>query len=87
MIYLKGCLANRNKRNSDHTAAETCPIARCIGMLTWITALTSRFRQSRDGAVAIRKTGTIAVTFDHRVIDGARASEFGLAVIQRLERA
>ena len=33
----------------------------------------------RDGAVAIRKTGTIAVTFDHRVIDGARASEFGLA--------
>ena len=41
----------------------------------------------RDGAVAIRKTGTIAVTFDHRVIDGARASEFGLAVVQRLERA
>jgi pyruvate dehydrogenase E2 component (dihydrolipoyllysine-residue acetyltransferase) len=41
----------------------------------------------RDGVVAIRKTGTIAVTFDHRVIDGARASEFGLAVIRRLERA
>ena len=40
----------------------------------------------RDGAVVVRKTGTIAVTFDHRVIDGARASEFGLAVIQRLER-
>ena len=39
----------------------------------------------RDGAVAVRKTGTIAVTFDHRVIDGARASEFGLAVIRRLE--
>jgi pyruvate/2-oxoglutarate dehydrogenase complex dihydrolipoamide acyltransferase (E2) component len=41
----------------------------------------------RDGAVAVRNMGTIAVTFDHRVIDGARASEFGLAVIQRLERA
>ena len=39
----------------------------------------------RDGAVVVRKTGTIAVTFDHRVIDGARASEFGLAVIGRLE--
>jgi pyruvate dehydrogenase E2 component (dihydrolipoamide acetyltransferase) len=39
----------------------------------------------RDGAVAVRKTGTIAVTFDHRVIDGARASEFGLAVIRHVE--
>ena len=39
----------------------------------------------RDGEVVVRKTGTIAVTFDHRVIDGARASEFGLAVIGRLE--
>jgi pyruvate/2-oxoglutarate dehydrogenase complex dihydrolipoamide acyltransferase (E2) component len=39
----------------------------------------------RGGEVVVRKTGTIAVTFDHRVIDGARASEFGLAVIRRLE--
>jgi pyruvate dehydrogenase E2 component (dihydrolipoamide acetyltransferase) len=39
----------------------------------------------RDGEVVVRRTGTIAVTFDHRVIDGARASEFGLAVIGRLE--
>jgi pyruvate dehydrogenase E2 component (dihydrolipoamide acetyltransferase) len=39
----------------------------------------------RDGEVVVRRTGTIAVTFDHRVIDGARASEFGLAVIRRLE--
>jgi pyruvate dehydrogenase E2 component (dihydrolipoamide acetyltransferase) len=39
----------------------------------------------RDGAVVVRKTGNIAITFDHRVIDGARASEFGLAVIRRLE--
>jgi pyruvate/2-oxoglutarate dehydrogenase complex dihydrolipoamide acyltransferase (E2) component len=39
----------------------------------------------RDGEVVIRKTGTVAVTFDHRVIDGARAGEFGLAVIRRLE--
>jgi pyruvate dehydrogenase E2 component (dihydrolipoamide acetyltransferase) len=39
----------------------------------------------RDGAVVVRRMGTIAVTFDHRVIDGARASEFGLAVIRRLE--
>ncbi len=39
----------------------------------------------RDGAIVVRQTGTVAVTFDHRVVDGARASEFGLAVIRRLE--
>ena len=39
----------------------------------------------RDGEVAVRRAGTIAVTFDHRVVDGARAAEFGLAVIRRLE--
>jgi len=39
----------------------------------------------RDGEIVVRRTGAIAVTFDHRVIDGARASEFGLAVIRRLE--
>ncbi len=39
----------------------------------------------RDGEVVVRRTGTICVTFDHRVIDGARAAEFGLAVIERLQ--
>ena len=39
----------------------------------------------RDGEVVVRRRGTIAVTFDHRVVDGARAAEFGLAVIGRLE--
>jgi pyruvate dehydrogenase E2 component (dihydrolipoamide acetyltransferase) len=39
----------------------------------------------RDGAIEIRPVGTVAVTFDHRVIDGARAAEFGLALIARLE--
>ena len=39
----------------------------------------------RDDAVAIRKTGTIAITFDHRVVDGARAAAFGLDVIARIE--
>jgi len=39
----------------------------------------------RDGEVAVRKTGTIAITFDHRVVDGARAAAFGLAVIRRIE--
>jgi pyruvate/2-oxoglutarate dehydrogenase complex dihydrolipoamide acyltransferase (E2) component len=41
----------------------------------------------RDGEVVPRPVGTIAVTFDHRVVDGARAAEFGLAVIRRLEGA
>jgi pyruvate dehydrogenase E2 component (dihydrolipoamide acetyltransferase) len=40
----------------------------------------------RDGQVAVRRIGTIAVTFDHRVIDGARAAEFGLAVIGGVEQ-
>ena len=39
----------------------------------------------RNGDVAVRPIGTIAVTFDHRVIDGARAAGFGLAVIERLQ--
>jgi pyruvate dehydrogenase E2 component (dihydrolipoamide acetyltransferase) len=40
----------------------------------------------RDGEVVVRPIGTIAVTFDHRVVDGVRAAEFGLAVIGRLEQ-
>jgi pyruvate/2-oxoglutarate dehydrogenase complex dihydrolipoamide acyltransferase (E2) component len=39
----------------------------------------------REGEIVARKIGTIAVTFDHRVVDGARAAEFGLTVIKRLE--
>jgi pyruvate dehydrogenase E2 component (dihydrolipoamide acetyltransferase) len=39
----------------------------------------------RDGAVVTAPVGYVSVTFDHRVVDGARAAEFGLAVIRRLE--
>jgi pyruvate dehydrogenase E2 component (dihydrolipoamide acetyltransferase) len=39
----------------------------------------------REGAVVARRTGLLSCTFDHRVVDGARASEFLLAVIRRLE--
>ena len=39
----------------------------------------------RDGAVVVRSAGTIAITFDHRVVDGARAAAFGLEVIRRIE--
>jgi pyruvate dehydrogenase E2 component (dihydrolipoamide acetyltransferase) len=41
----------------------------------------------RDGGIVARPMGTISVTFDHRVIDGARAAEFGLAIIGRLQGA
>jgi pyruvate dehydrogenase E2 component (dihydrolipoamide acetyltransferase) len=41
---------------------------------------------ARDGAVTTAPVGYVSVTFDHRVVDGARAAEFGLAVIRRLER-
>jgi pyruvate dehydrogenase E2 component (dihydrolipoamide acetyltransferase) len=39
----------------------------------------------RDGEVVVRRTGSVAVSFDHRVVDGARAAAFGLSVIARLE--
>jgi pyruvate/2-oxoglutarate dehydrogenase complex dihydrolipoamide acyltransferase (E2) component len=39
----------------------------------------------RDGEIVVRRMGHVSVTFDHRVVDGARAAEFGLAVIRRLE--
>jgi pyruvate dehydrogenase E2 component (dihydrolipoamide acetyltransferase) len=39
----------------------------------------------RDGEVVVRRMGNISVTFDHRVVDGRRAAEFGLAVIAQLE--
>jgi pyruvate/2-oxoglutarate dehydrogenase complex dihydrolipoamide acyltransferase (E2) component len=38
----------------------------------------------RDGDVVVRRMGNVSVTFDHRVIDGKRAADFGLAVIARL---
>jgi pyruvate/2-oxoglutarate dehydrogenase complex dihydrolipoamide acyltransferase (E2) component len=41
----------------------------------------------RNGEVVATQIGYIAITFDHRVVDGARAAEFGLAVIQRLQEA
>jgi pyruvate/2-oxoglutarate dehydrogenase complex dihydrolipoamide acyltransferase (E2) component len=40
----------------------------------------------RGGEVVVRSMGNVSVTFDHRVIDGKRAAEFGLAVIARLEK-
>jgi pyruvate/2-oxoglutarate dehydrogenase complex dihydrolipoamide acyltransferase (E2) component len=41
----------------------------------------------RDGEIVVRELGNVSVTFDHRVVDGARAAAFGLAVIRRLEAA
>jgi pyruvate/2-oxoglutarate dehydrogenase complex dihydrolipoamide acyltransferase (E2) component len=39
----------------------------------------------RDGEIVAAKVGYVSVTFDHRVVDGARAAEFGLAVIRILQ--
>jgi pyruvate/2-oxoglutarate dehydrogenase complex dihydrolipoamide acyltransferase (E2) component len=39
----------------------------------------------RNGELAVREVGWLSCTFDHRVVDGARASEFLLGVIARLE--
>jgi 2-oxoisovalerate dehydrogenase E2 component (dihydrolipoyl transacylase) len=40
----------------------------------------------RDGEIVAAPVGYVSVTFDHRVIDGARAAAFGLDVIRRLEQ-
>ena len=40
----------------------------------------------RGGEIVVRPIGYLALTFDHRVVDGARAAEFGLAVLRRLEQ-
>ena len=40
----------------------------------------------RGGEVVVRRVGNVSVTFDHRVIDGKRAADFGLAVIGRLQK-
>ncbi|HEU5311511.1 MAG TPA: 2-oxo acid dehydrogenase subunit E2, partial [Candidatus Eisenbacteria bacterium] len=40
-----------------------------------------------DGEIVAREIGWLSCTFDHRVVDGARASEFLLAVIERLQSA
>ena len=39
----------------------------------------------KNDEIVVRETGTLALTFDHRVVDGARAAAFGLAVIARIE--
>jgi pyruvate dehydrogenase E2 component (dihydrolipoamide acetyltransferase) len=39
----------------------------------------------RDAEIVVRRIGNVSVTFDHRVIDGKRAADFGLAVIERLQ--
>jgi pyruvate/2-oxoglutarate dehydrogenase complex dihydrolipoamide acyltransferase (E2) component len=39
----------------------------------------------RDGQVTTAPIGHVSVTFDHRVVDGSRAAQFGLDVIRRLE--
>ncbi len=39
----------------------------------------------RDGEIVARPIGNVSVTFDHRVVDGARAAQFTLALIARLE--
>jgi pyruvate dehydrogenase E2 component (dihydrolipoamide acetyltransferase) len=39
----------------------------------------------RNAEIVVRQMGNVSVTFDHRVVDGARAAAFALDVIARLE--
>jgi pyruvate dehydrogenase E2 component (dihydrolipoamide acetyltransferase) len=38
-----------------------------------------------DGEIVVRTMGNISTTFDHRVVDGARAAQFTLSVIEKLQ--
>jgi pyruvate dehydrogenase E2 component (dihydrolipoamide acetyltransferase) len=38
-----------------------------------------------DGEIVVRQIGNVSVTFDHRVVDGARAAAFTLDVVSRLQ--
>ena len=38
-----------------------------------------------DGEIVVRTMGNISTTFDHRVVDGARAAQFTLGVIEKLQ--
>jgi pyruvate dehydrogenase E2 component (dihydrolipoamide acetyltransferase) len=38
----------------------------------------------REGEIVVRRLGNVSVTFDHRVVDGARAAAFCLDVIERI---
>jgi pyruvate dehydrogenase E2 component (dihydrolipoamide acetyltransferase) len=38
----------------------------------------------REEEIVVRQMGNVSVTFDHRVVDGARAAAFTLDVIARL---
>lgn len=40
---------------------------------------------ARDGTIVVRQLGNVSVTFDHRVVDGARAAAFCLDLIRRVE--
>jgi pyruvate dehydrogenase E2 component (dihydrolipoamide acetyltransferase) len=39
----------------------------------------------RNGEIVVRSVGNVSLTFDHRVVDGARAAQFTLALIERLQ--
>jgi pyruvate/2-oxoglutarate dehydrogenase complex dihydrolipoamide acyltransferase (E2) component len=41
----------------------------------------------RDGQIVVRRMGNVSVSFDHRVVDGARAAAFCVDVIDRMQSA
>ena len=63
------------------TGPKVVTIGKFDGIHLGHQALLKAARKAADE----RGIEAVAVTFDHRVVDGARAAEFGLAVIRRLE--
>ena len=76
---------HRHERRASSPACFTRRSSTTPRSRSWASAGSLRARSCGTAKSSSARPATIAITFDHRVIDGARASEFGLAVIRRLE--
>ena len=92
--YLAGELIQTPRPKNGPVAATVMSIARARYTITVIAAEDwfnfnvgglCLFEKIVDGKVVVRQIGNVSVTFDHRVVDGARAAAFTLDLIRRLE--
>ena len=83
----RSCAAppSRSRAPGSSAACSTTPIVNHPEVAILSIGRVAERPVVRDGEIVARPTGNVCVTFDHRVVDGARAAEFGLAVIRRLE--
>ncbi len=88
-----GTLAPEDLRGSTFTVTSAgklaglfqTPIVNHPEVAIWSVGRIADRPVVRDGQVTVAPIAYVALTFDHRVVDGARAAAFGLDVIRRLE--